>query len=69
MSMDARRGEVVVPAVSKSGLCAVVVMLHHCDSITGYFKATTIESGPTKCSTYASRKPAAFIHSMQSAPV
>jgi len=30
---------------------------------------TTIESGPTRCSTYASLKPTSFIHPMQSAPV
>ncbi len=30
---------------------------------------TTIESGPTRCSTRVSRNPASFIHLMQSAPV
>ena len=30
---------------------------------------TTIESGPTRCSTYASLNPTSFIHPMQSAPV
>ena len=34
-----------------------------------YLIATTIESGPIKCSTRVSRKPASFIQPMQSAPV
>ena len=34
-----------------------------------YLNPTTIESGPTRCSTYASRNPASFIHPIHSAPV
>ena len=34
-----------------------------------YLIATTIESGPARCSTKASRNPAFFIHDLQSAPV
>jgi hypothetical protein len=36
---------------------------------SSYFSPTTIESGPTRCSTWASLNPASFIHPMQSAPV
>ena len=34
-----------------------------------YLKAMTMESGPTRCSTRTSRKPASFIQLVQSAPV
>ena len=34
-----------------------------------YLVPMTIESGPIKCSTRVSRKPASFIHPEQSAPV
>ena len=34
-----------------------------------YLMPMTIESGPIKCSTRASRNPASFIHAVQSAPV
>src|SRR3989442_3137400 len=35
----------------------------------GYLLPTTIESGPSRCSTEASRNPTSFIQPMQSAPV
>ena len=39
------------------------------DQIPTYLMPTTIESGPTRCSTLVSRNPASRIQPMQSAPV
>ena len=37
--------------------------------LPGYLTPTTIESGPTRCSTRVDEKPASRIHPAQSAPV
>jgi hypothetical protein len=53
---------------SRAGTAAGV-----CESVAAkavhYLMATTIESGPTRCSTRVSRNPACFIQPEQSAPV